>query len=139
VTRMARRTAVTAGLVLAVGASAATAGWQAAVSASMPITTATLTAATSPSATASCLTLIPRVTVSWTPTASPADGYRIYRRTGAGAFSLRATVSGRTTSAYVDAPLATSTTYGYYVQAYVGSWTADTTIVSATTAAVCLI
>lgn len=130
--------AVGAATVL-IAAAAAAAGFQRSTSASLPVSSGRLVAATAPSATPGCALLVPKVTLAWTPTVTAnATGYRIHRRTGSGSFALVATVAGRTSSGYVDSPLAASTSYSYYVEAYVGSWTATTATVTATTALICL-
>lgn len=132
-------TATVTAAVMVLGGGAATAGWtDATSSSSMPVSSGTLVAATSLTATTSCVALVARVDLAWTPTASAATGYRIYRK-AAGDYALIATVSGRTTSSYLDAVLSTGTTYTYYVQAYVGSWTANSTTVTVATPLLCLI
>lgn len=130
--------AVAAGAL--VGGSAATAGWQDGASASLPVSSASLVAATGLAATAGCVLLAHRVSLSWTPTVSTsAVGYRVYRRVGEGSFSLLTTLAGRTTSSYTDTPLAASTSYTYYVEAFVGAWTAASAHVSATTNPICIV
>lgn len=121
-------------------ATAASAGWRDSASASMGVSSGSLVAPTGLSGSPGCLTITHRVTLAWTPTASPgAVGYRVFRRAGSkGAFGLATTLPGRTTSGYTDGPLAASTKYTYYVEAYVGAWTAPTPNISVTTHAVCL-
>lgn len=128
--------ALAAGIVTS---SAATAGWQDGATASLPVGSGSLVAATGLAAAPGCVLVTHRVTLTWTPTVSTsAVGYRIYRRVGAGSFALLTTVAGRTTSTYADTLLAASTTYTYYVEAYVGAWTAVTANASATTNPLCL-
>lgn len=134
-----RRTMLLALLAAMTCGSGALASWQVAGAASTPITSGSLVAATGLGATPGCILLLPKVTLGWTPTASlQATGYRVFRKAGAGAYGLITTVAGRTTSSYLDTAVSLSTTYTYYVQAYVGSWTADSATASATTAALCL-
>lgn len=87
-----------------------------------------------------CLLTIRDITLTWTPTSSTyATGYEVYRKVGAGAFALHATVPGRLVSTYVDTPLSASTTYTYYVRTLYASWTKDSAQVSDTTqGALCL-
>ncbi len=110
--------------------------------ASMSVTSGVLAPPTAPAAVASCVGTIvklPRVTVSWTATASTyATGYAIMRLT-AGAYVQIGTVSGRTTTSYADNTVALGTTYTYKVRATFQNWYAETTgTASATTALVCL-
>lgn len=138
-TDSARRVVATCGAAVIVMATASAATWNDGTSAAMAVDSGTLVSATGLGASAGCVLVLPRVTLSWTPTASTgAAGYRVYRRTGAGSFSLIATVPGRSSTGYTDTPLATSTSYTYYVETYVGAWTASTGTVSATTPAICL-
>lgn len=134
------RGAVVVLMILTVlGGSQALAFWQDSGSASMSISSGSLASATALTATPECVLVLPRVTLGWTPTTSTqAVGYYVYRRTGAGAYSQIATVTGRTSSGYVDLTVGLGTGYTYYVQAYVNSWTASSATASATTAAVCL-
>jgi hypothetical protein len=76
---------------------------------------------------------VPRATVSWASTPSTfADGYEVVR-TGGGT-SSSSTVSGRTTTSLLQAPLAKVTTYSWTVRARAGAWaSAATTAVEATT------
>jgi hypothetical protein len=61
--------------------------------------------------------------LTWTATPSTfADGYEIFRATGAGAFVSLATVSGRGTVTYTDKTVAFSTSYSYTVQASYQGW-----------------
>jgi hypothetical protein len=63
------------------------------------------------------------VKLTWTATPSTfADGYEIFRATGAGAFVSLATVSGRGTVTYTDKTVAFSTSYSYTVQASYQGW-----------------
>ncbi len=76
---------------------------------------------------------VPRATVSWAATPSSfADGYDVIR-TGGGT-SSSSTVSGRTTTSLLQAPLAKVTTYSWAVRARAGAWASTaTTAVEATT------
>ncbi len=95
---------------------------------------ATLAPPTAPTATPSCVLLAQRMTVSWTQTASAyATGYRIDRRTGAGAFTQVGTVTGRGTTSFVDTTVAASTTYTYQIATVFRNWTATSSAVTATT------
>lgn len=135
---MTRRALMASALVVFLGTPSALAAWQDSSSASLPVATGSLAAATSLTATAGCTVVVPKVTLSWTATTSTqATGYRVYRRTGAGSYSLIATVAGRTSNGYLNTPVSTSTSYTYYVQAYVGAWTADSATASVTTPLLC--
>ena len=145
---MRRRDLARATAVLLVGAVVftavpAAAGWNDSTSsASMSVSSGSLAPPTSPSAVASCVGTIvklPRVTVSWTATASTyATGYAILRLT-AGSYVQIGTVSGRTTTSYVDSTVSLATSYTYKVRATYGNWYAQTTgSASATTATLCL-
>ena len=125
--------------LLALGGSQALASWQDSSSASLPISSGSLTSATALTATPGCLLVVPQVTLSWTPTtSSQATGYRVFRRLGAGSYSTVATVAGSSSNGYVDSTVILSAAYTYYVQAYLGAWTADSSTASATTPALCL-
>ena len=136
---LARCAVVATTLILVLGGSSASAAWQDTSSASMPIASGSLAVATSLVATPGCTLIIPKVTLSWTPTTSTqATGYRVFRRTGAGSYSQIATVTGADSSGYVNSGLSAGTSYTYYVQAYIGAWTADSATASATTPTSCL-
>ncbi len=138
-TRRLRRVVVATAVAVVVGGQAATASWQDTTSASMPIASGSLTAATGLSATAGCVTAIANVTLGWTATTSPnATGYRIFRRTDLGGYLQIATVAGRTSNSYVDTPVGLLVNHTYYVQAYVGAWTADSGTAAVTTLPVCV-
>ncbi len=138
--RKTRRTAVIlTTLAVSIGGSSAFATWSDTSSASMPISSGSLVAATGLSATPSCLLVVPQVTLSWTPTTSlQATGYQVFRKTDGGSYGQIATVSGRTASGYLDTTVSIATTYTYYVRAYVGAWTADSATAAVTTVALCL-
>jgi len=57
------------------------------------------------------------IKLSWTDMATGEDGYRIERKTGAGAFAQIAEVAANTTS-YSDSGLSASTSYTYRVRAF---------------------
>lgn len=147
---MTRRTEVsfraTAIAVIAAAVFTAVPSWAAftrsATTSGTSVSTATLAPPTAPAAAASCVgTLVktPRVTVSWTATPSGyATGYAIMRLT-AGTYVQIGTVSGRTTTSYVDSTVALATTYSYKVRATYQSWYAETAAAaSATTAVLCV-
>lgn len=50
-----------------------------------------------------------------------AEGYKVYRRTSGGSWSLLATVAGETTTTFTDSKVAAATAYAYTVQAYKGA------------------
>lgn len=108
--------------------------------AALPLSTATLAAPATESASASCSGLVPRATVSWAVSASPfVTGYRVFRRTGAaGPFLQVAEVPGRTSTSYVDGPLVIATAYGYRVDAVYQSWSSSSPTASVTTPVLCL-
>jgi len=63
------------------------------------------------------------VALSWTATPSTfADGYEIFRATGAGSPVSIATVSGQSTVTYTDKTVAFTTSYSYTVQASYLGW-----------------
>lgn len=63
------------------------------------------------------------VELTWTGTPSAfADGYEIFRATGAGSPLSIATVSGQGTVTYTDKAVAFSTSYSYTVQASYQGW-----------------
>ena len=64
------------------------------------------------------------VNLSWTATSSAfADGYQIFRSTTSGSgYASLGTVSGRTTTTFVDTTPAFLTTYFYVVQATKNAW-----------------
>jgi len=63
------------------------------------------------------------VVLSWTATSSAfADGYEIFRATGAGSPVSIATVAGAGTVTYTDTSVAFSTSYTYTVQASYLGW-----------------
>lgn len=139
ITKRLRRVVVTTAIGVVVTSQPATASWQDATSAAMPIASGSLVAATGPSATAGCALLVPEVALSWTATTSPtATGYRVFRRVDTGSYSQIATVPGRTANSYVDTPVVLLTSYTYYVQAYVESWTADTGTATVTSVPSCV-
>jgi hypothetical protein len=90
------------------------------------VSSATLAAPTSLTAVRGACVLLTSaaVNLSWTATTSTfADGYEIFRSTtsGSGYVSL-ATVSGRTTTTFIDTTVAFSTTYFYVVEAKTLAW-----------------
>ena len=139
--RVLARAVVLCGCAVVVMAAPVSAAWVTGATASSSFTTTSLAAPTGLTATQGCLATIRSVTLAWTPSASAfATGYTVFRKTGAGSFSQLVTLPGRTTSGYVDTPLAASTTYTYYVQTTYQSWTAASGQASATTqGAVCVV
>jgi hypothetical protein len=127
-----------AGVLLVATPAVATMGDSA--SASAAFTTTTLAAPTGLTATAGCVGLAAaKVTLGWTATASTfATGYDVYRAVGAGPSTFLASVSPRTTVAYVDTSVALLTSYTYTVKTRFASWSKASVTASATTAAVCL-
>jgi hypothetical protein len=61
-----------------------------------------------------------QVNLSWTYVngTTPATGFYVFRKTGAGAFAQIATLTTTTVKAYSDVTVAPATTYTYYVVAY---------------------
>ena len=135
------RSGFVAGFVLAtvLTATLAQASFFRSQSASLPVATGSLAAPTGLSAVPGCAgTLNPKITLSWTATASTfATGYVVRRRLDGGIYTTVATVSGRTTTTYTDTGLLGNTAYQYVVQASYESWTADSSAASATTPFVC--
>lgn len=106
-------------------------------------TSGVLAPPTSPSATGgSCSTVTgDRIVLTWTATPTAwASGYEIARRTAsADAYTVIATVAGRTTTTYTDGPLFFSTTYHYAIRSTRHGWRSTDAIVSRTTrSAFCL-
>jgi len=129
---------LTAALVLVANPALATLGDGATASAAF--TTTTLAAPTGLTATAGCAGLAAaKVTLGWTATTSAfATGYDVYRAVGGGASTFLASVSPRTTVAYVDTAVSLLTQYTYTVRARFAAWSTASGTASATTGAVCL-
>ncbi|HTL23247.1 MAG TPA: hypothetical protein VL281_04350 [Mycobacteriales bacterium] len=129
---------LTAALVLVATPAVATLGDSATASAAF--TTTTLAAPTGLTATAGCAGLAAaKVTLGWTATTSAfATGYDVYRAVGGGASTFLASVSPRTTVAYVDTAVSLLTQYTYTVRARFAAWSTASGTASATTGAVCL-
>lgn len=138
--RVLVRAVALGGCALVAVAAPVSAAWLNSATASSTWSTTSLAAPTGLTATQSCLLTVRSITLEWTPSASDyATGYTVYRKTGGGSFSLVATLAGRTTSSWVDTPLASSTTYTYDVRTTYQSWTAPSGEASATTqGAICL-
>lgn len=62
--------------------------------------------------------------LSWTQ-ALNTDGYKIYKSTNGGAYSLLATVVGLANTTYVDTAVVVGTTYAYKVETYNSVWFED--------------
>lgn len=139
--RVLARVVLLSGFGLVAVAAPVSASWITGATATSGFATTSLAAPTGLSATQSCLLTVRTVTLAWTPTASTfATGYKVFRSTGGGSFVELATLPGRTTDGYVDTPLASSTTYTYYVQTTYQSWTAPSGQASATTqGAICIV
>lgn len=73
--------------------------------------------------------------LTWEDVAANEIGYRVYRRTGSGAFSVLAELPAGSTG-YLDHGLAPSTTYGYQVGAFNNKGEKKSAIVGVTTPAV---
>lgn len=137
------RRAVVGALLLVVGVCGPALGsFTDSATAASTLTTTSLAAPTGLTATASCsasIPKLPRVTLSWTATASPfATGYDIYRGLTAGTQTLLTSVSPRTVTSYVDTAVLVATTYSYSVRTRYASWSKASSNVSATTATLCL-
>lgn len=74
-------------------------------------------------------------TLSWQDAATNEDGFRVYRKTGGGAFQLLGTLAANATS-YLDAGLSPSTQYSYQVGAFNSRGERKSGVVAVTTAAV---
>ena len=128
---------LTLSLLLALsGTATAVASWQDLTAGSFSASSGALAAPSGLTATASCLLVLPRVTLGWTRVAT-ASAYAVHRRTGGGAYSQIGTV-GAGASSYVDSSVALATNYTYFLVASVGGWSATTSTVSVTTSSVCL-
>jgi hypothetical protein len=103
-------------------------------------TTTSLAAPTGVSAAGGCAgTLTPKVTVTWTASASAfTTGYDVYRAVGVGPSTFLASVSGRTTVAFVDTAVLVATSYTYTLRSRYQSWSKASPSAAATTPAVCL-
>ena len=113
-------------------------GWWDTSTAALTVTSGSLAPATGVTATLGGTVAAPTVVLGWTPTTTTyATGYRVFRNTDTTSYSQIATVAGRTSSSYVDSAVTTSTTYTYYLTAYVSSWTANSASVSITTSGTC--
>ncbi len=90
----------------------------------MTLSAATIAPPTGVGATRNCLRgTRDWVVLKWTASASGfADGYEIFRATGAGAPASLGTVSGQATVVFRDKTVAFSTAYVYTVQAGYGGW-----------------
>ncbi len=133
------------GVVVAIAAPVALAGWSSALSAGpLPVSSATIAAPTAAAATtigAACTKHVAssmQVNVSWTATASTfATGYNVLRGTASGGpFTQVGSVGGQSTVTFTDTTgtLAVSTTYYYVVVATFASWTsANSNVASVTT------
>lgn len=92
---------------------------------SMSVSTASLSAPTGLSAVnQNCVVLTStQVKLTWTATSSTwADGYEVFRKTGAGSYGSIGTVSGQSTVTYTDTTVAFLTSYTYVVQASKNNW-----------------
>ena len=113
-------------------------GWWDTSTAALSVTSGSLAPSTGLTATLTGTVASPTVTLSWTPTVtSYATGYRVFRDTNTGTYAQIATVAGRSTTSTVDSTVAGSTTYTYYLSAYVSSWTASSATVTITTTGSC--
>jgi hypothetical protein len=127
--RQRRRILLTAAAFAATvptGSTAVASFTRTAPSASHTVSTGTLAAPTGLSAaTGTCVILTStQVNLSWTATSSTfADGYQILRSTtNGGPYTIIASVSGRSTTTFVDTTVAFSTTYYYVVKATRNLW-----------------
>jgi fibronectin type 3 domain-containing protein len=96
----------------------------------LTISTAVLASPTDPGAAVD--TCMPATSVSvqvtWTPSSSAAvSGYAIFRADGGGSATQVGTVSGNSTSSFVDTSAAFSGDYAYSVVALRGQWTSAAT------------
>lgn len=133
-------TAVVAVLLSARLSQAALAGFTDQTAASISVSTAALSAPTNPSAVASCVLLTPRVTVSWTASTSNfASGYQIYRRLSAGgSFALVGSVSGVSSTSYVDTTVLLGGEHVYVVHVVRENWSAASAQAPVTVPLVCV-
>ena len=119
---------VTAAVALA---GPADAGFSSPASAALAVSSATL----APPAVLSgvCLLLPARMTLTWTASATVgATGYTVLRRTTGGTFTTVGTVSGRTTTGFVDLTVSVLQAYDYVVLTTVHAWTSTPTSVTVT-------
>jgi transcriptional regulator CtsR len=90
---------------------------------------------TAPTGVGATATSSSAINLSWTDTATNEDGFKIERKTGAGAFAQIATVGPNITT-YADSGLTANTAYSYQVRAYnTGGNSAYSNTASATTLA----
>lgn len=128
------------GFVLGVGANEALAMFVEGAAATSEFTSDTLAAPTAPSAAAAgCELLLPRVQVSWTATSSAwADGYDVSRSgTSGGPYAVVGTVSGQSTTSFLDSGLTVQTTYYYVVRATKAGWRSAPTGEASITTGLC--
>jgi len=132
------------GAVLTISTAPAAAKWSAAGAVSTNSRALTLAAPSGLSAVAGCvaIVLIPRVTLTWTPSPSVfAAGYDILRSTvSGGPYSVVGTASGGATTTFTDsATLGLNVTYFYVIRARRTNWlSAPTAQVSVKTPLLCL-
>ena len=124
----ARSRLVALATVIAIGgllAAVASASWTSqAVAGSLTVSAGTVSPASGLAAARNCVrSKHDWVNLTWTATPSTfADGYEIFRATGAGTPVSIATVSGLGTVSYTDNTVAFSTSYLYTVQASYWGW-----------------
>lgn len=95
---------------------------------SLTVSTASLAAPTDPGAAVDTCTPGDSVDVevTWTASASDAaDGYAILRSDGGGPSTVVGTVTGRSSTSFVDTGVTFATSYTYTVEATRASWTSD--------------
>lgn len=132
---------VVGGALLVIGvATPAIAAYSDSATSASAFTTTQLAAPTGVSAAGGCAgTLAPKVTLTWTATATTfATGYDVYRAIGGGASNYLTTVTPRTTVTYVDTAVSLLTSYTYTLKTRYQSWTKASATASATTPVVCL-
>lgn len=103
------------------------------------VSTGSIAAPTGVGAVAGCVVLSPRVTISWTASASTfTTGYRVLRSVGGGEYAQVGSVEGRTGTSFTDPSVVGAATYSYEVQAVHENWTATSDAATVAVPLLCL-
>ena len=128
------------GAVIGFGAREAVAAFIESADAQSTFSSDTLEPPTNPAtSTAGCELTRPQIRVSWTATTSEwADGYEVGKSlTPGGPYVFAATVSGQSTTFYIDSGLNALTTYYYVVRATKAGWRSTATSEVSFTTGIC--
>lgn len=105
----------------------------------MSVSTGSIAAPTAVGAVADCVVLSPRVTVSWTASASTfTTGYQVLRSAGGGEYTQVGVIEGRTVTSFTDTVVSGAVTYSYQVQAVYRNWTATSGAATVAVPLLCL-